>query len=347
MTPRPVADRAPFEWGSALQEYRRRTGRALSEADCDLAQPGMRALYDGFRARFGRAATGAADAQWLALRRGIKPMVRELLRAQDVRAQLSAWHDAGYIAVHHKERVSLGSWDGMTGTHAGAGRRYWVVYVGRPADEAQMRKASELDADLLADTESTGLAERVREHGRLLGYPTCCVDAYASLGHVHDNYQPIAASAARTARFDWRTNVLSAGALTFLCWFPCRFDCPASLQYAAALAPHLPAESLAAAERWLKPARLYVNERMQLLFEDSVRTGERTIEVGQRVRSAFSVDGRREHAAAEWVFYADVVRRLRPGDAIRVVGSELEVRRGGQIERLTWSRAPLLLPFTA
>ncbi len=71
------------------------------------------------------------------------------------------------------------------------------------------------------------------ETGRLLGYPPCCTKAFAALPDRSDDVANLVATLERTgARGDPRLNPFAP--LPFISFHPCRFDCPAAIEVAAA-----------------------------------------------------------------------------------------------------------------
>jgi hypothetical protein len=84
-----------------------------------------------------------------------------------------------------------------------------------------------------------------RRLGAALGFPACCIDAYlarvargvtttAAGEHAHEDYVAAAEAAAASATLIPWVNMFPLGdAATWLSHVPCRFDCEASVTYAA------------------------------------------------------------------------------------------------------------------
>jgi hypothetical protein len=138
-----------------------------------------------------------------------------------------------------------------------------ALYVAR--DLAAARRARELDRMAADDAGPDG----TRELGALLGYPTCCTDAFAALSRRWPNRAPILAAAGRTHRFRGRLNNLSLGRFHYISWFPCRYDCGPSLALADAAADALAARNPALVSRvdaLLATPRLYVDDATQAVL---------------------------------------------------------------------------------
>lgn len=99
------------------------------------------------------------------------------------------------------------------------------LYVSR--DPALARRAAELQAN--KDPSAV-----LREMGDLLGYPGCCVEAFAAQPDRSNNTFNRYATAARTTSpgpWPWELNNL---VFMLLAFFPCRYDCPEALKHARA-----------------------------------------------------------------------------------------------------------------
>lgn len=72
--------------------------------------------------------------------------------------------------------------------------------------------------------------------GRALGYPDCCLDAFARDG-AWNLTNPYAAAAARTGNTALAlcNPVMRHSGFSYLNHYPCRFDCPASARYSASV----------------------------------------------------------------------------------------------------------------
>jgi hypothetical protein len=96
------------------------------------------------------------------------------------------------------------------------------------AADLQTRFAGSQDGDRPMDA-----AVFARELGLLLGYPTCCIDAFASAGPHSSTSDLIAAARRRSGDLRWELNVLDpVSPFTLVPHIPCRFDCSASLELA-------------------------------------------------------------------------------------------------------------------
>jgi hypothetical protein len=163
------------------------------------------------------------DGERTAFELGLKPAVRQQIDARDV-----PWAAAMYLR---------------------GGAAVCAATAGFPHGKAVLMAAQTLaDAESMLDAEFVQFerdAARkyagMRELGRRLGYPSCCVDAFVrsvevgSPGrHIDDNWGRF--EAAWVARPNPRINSMLFGELLQLISFdPCRFDCPAAAAIADAL----------------------------------------------------------------------------------------------------------------
>ena len=172
------------------------------------------------------------DTEGLALRAGHKPGLRisaDTISAQDIAARYQSFGCS--VALAH--------------ARVGRDRRPRVlIYVAPTAQAAIGLRAAEhhLLEPHISDRDR---AFFTRELGLRLGFPTCCVDAFADRilrgsGHLHagdrDRHDDdfVAASDGWVARPDWRLNsLLMRHRARLISFTPCRLDCPAALAQAA------------------------------------------------------------------------------------------------------------------
>ncbi len=176
----------------------------------------------------------AVDTEGLALRAGAKPGLRisaDALGAPDIAARYQSFGCS--VALAH--------------ARVGRDRRPRVlIYVAPSAQAAIGLRAAEhhLLEPHLSDRDR---AFFTRELGLRLGYPACCVDAFADRilrgsGRLHagdrDRHDDdfVAASDGWVARPDWRLNsLLMRQRARLISFTPCRLDCPAAQAQAAVI----------------------------------------------------------------------------------------------------------------
>jgi hypothetical protein len=145
----------------------------------------------------------------------------------------------------------------------GAVRERVALYVARRgADAAGARALDHMAADRVEGADTTEL-------GRLLGYPPCCVAAYAALERRWPNRLPIAAAARATGTFLPRLNNLSLSRCHWVAHVPCRYDCAASAALADAAAGALAAVNpaiVAALDALLAAPRVYLDDDTQAIL---------------------------------------------------------------------------------
>src|SRR5690349_4086790 len=103
--------------------------------------------------------------EWIAIEDGVKPSLRYLEGADRI-VEIEGWARAGGLAAVCGPIV----------------RRRQAIYVARDRDAAIALR--EAERDLLAPRWGPALPgsrrRAIRRVGSLLGYPACCVDAYAA-----------------------------------------------------------------------------------------------------------------------------------------------------------------------
>ena len=172
--------------------------------------------------------------EWLAFEAGLKAAIRVVLPQH---ANLAAL----------EQRVHARSWGFFAPEHAleFTGGDQHLAYVAR--DDAAARALADAERASMCDDRE----ERARRNahvGRLLGYPGCCADAFAERMRrgvttcldgttAHEDYAAAEAAARASGTFLGRLNNLLPDRAhpRLITWYPCRYDCPASAEFAAAL----------------------------------------------------------------------------------------------------------------
>jgi len=279
-----------------------------------------------FGRRRAQLSPGAHDADYIALRAGLKPIVRELTTRSAWPALRRRIEVAGLAWRLGEEPVTPAAGGGLLRT-GGSGR---VVAVG--AHEEAQDDVLRLEA---ATTGEGSDPEDIAAIGRLLGYPSCCVEAFVALHPLRDNRAAVADAAGRTERFEPLLNNVQLTLPRHVPWFPCRYDCPDSLRYAGAVDALLPA-SWEPVRAMARRPRLYLDDRRQIILG-----------VGDAF-TPFALDGRDEAVRAEWDLYRRVAVRLAAGDSVTVGETELEVRLAGRVlDRVPRPEGCVWLPWAA
>jgi hypothetical protein len=217
-------------------------------------------------------------------------------------------------------------------------RERQAIYVSADLSKAQRAKA--LDR-MAADTSGP---DGARELGALLGYPACCVDAFASLERRWPNRVPLSAAAERSQRFEPRLNNAALDRFAWIAWFPCSFDCEASSRIADAAAIALSARDSALVEQIdhvLALPRVVIDDLHQAVLTGARRDGAR-IEFDELIPldSLWPPTGDRadlNRDAARW-------RDLRSANALVIEDGRSIFYRGRS--RVSGSgEPPLVLPF--
>jgi hypothetical protein len=262
-----------------------------------------------------------------AFRAGIKPVAFLTVAPADVERTV------GYFGDAHCERrdrlVSVGVQDRWT-DRRDEGEPRVELFISR--DAALARRAAHLQAEV-------DPSEAIRELGELVGYPSCCVEAFAAQDDRSNNslnrYQSwgrtLAAGAA--APWPWQLNNLHAVVAPF---YPCTYLCERALAWACAALAEMgkvhPDAVARLAEVLARPV-LYFDHDHQMVL-DGASDGERV------VYRAVSLP----HPAAE--AFARLAGSIGAGEALRLGDDALVVERAGH-EILRLDRTDPGLGFVA
>jgi len=293
---------------------------------------------------------GAGDAAFEALRLGLKPVVREIVSRTEWERRRPGYEAAGYTAVASPmavEREGDSELTERTGAPAASDRV--IVSVGR--DPAATQEVVDLETSRFERRSGRDGARKNLETttriGQLLGYPACCVEFVAPLPKA-TNRELLAAALRRTRAPHALLNNLSLSIFHYIPWYPCRYDCPASIEYAVRLDAHYASAARAgrdAALRLMKMPRLYLDERRQLIFDGRIEPDGGTSYGAVYTPYAFDrVERTRE---LEWSFYAEYAARFRSADRFRVEPGHFELlREGVVVDRVPRPPEALWFPFS-
>jgi hypothetical protein len=203
-----------------------------------------------------------------------------------------------------------------------------AVYVSRDLALAEQAKA--LDRMAAAGRDGDGATEL----GALLGYPPCCVEAFSALPRRWPNRFPIAAAIARTAHYEPRLNNVALDRFAWIAWFPCRYDCEASLSIANTAARAMERERpgrVGDADVALARPRLYVDDARQAELVGASGTPDKmTFDQLRPLKRSGQND-------------SPIWRAVAHANALEIHGGEVRLFRD-EIQ-LPWEGSALLLPF--
>jgi hypothetical protein len=149
---------------------------------------------------------------------GLKPVLYLVVPSAELPGVLARYPNA--VTREDRMRETPGSGE----RHYGAGDEHVHVFVGARAREA---------CDLWAADSS----RHVEELGALMGYPRCCVRAFAAMANRALNWVFPLVVAARTralgGRFDRHLDFVTQRLIPFV---PCRFDCARAIDWASRVA---------------------------------------------------------------------------------------------------------------
>jgi hypothetical protein len=204
-----------------------------------------------------------------AFRAGRKPVAFLTVAPADEAQALAGFLAGGPVHVERRERrVLVGAQDRWT-DRRDVGEPRVELYVSRDASLA--REAAALQAE--GDPSGSLVAL-----GRLMGYPDCCVAAFAAQPDRSNNSRNRYASAAGTVaaeRWPWALANLHAVLAPF---YPCRYDCPVALDWVEAALGAMEAahpgtrEALAAYQG--RPVLYFDHDHQAILDGEAVAEGD-------------------------------------------------------------------------
>ncbi len=246
-----------------------------------------------------------------AFRAGIKPVVFLTVLPQDVESTLSHF---GEVHCEQRERlVEVAAQDRWTDKRD-RGEPRVELYISRDADLA--KRAAYLQAE--ADP-----SDAIRELGELVGYPSCCVAAFADQDDRSNNtgnrYQSfartIAADGSSATPWPWELNNLHTMVAPF---YPCSYSCEEALSWSRSALTELGRVHTALAtglrENLAQPV-LYFDHEHQLVL------------AGESDGELVSYRGVQATSAGGWQ-WAALVSAVAKGDRLRLSRTGLEVTKG-------------------
>lgn len=264
---------------------------------------------------------------------GIKPVAFLTLAPSSVDQVLAA---ASGLAIERRERlVQIDSSQDAWTDRRDQGRPFVELYISR--DPAQAKRCAKLQAE---GDPTANMAEL----GELLGYPGCCIRAFASQRDRSNNTANRYASFARTrAPGPWPFQLQNFWD-TLTPFFPCRYDCPAGYDYAQRSLEALEAHelgTLARLEGALAHPMLYFTHGVSLTLREGswAREGDTVKVYGYSGVGIRQGGGPFERELAAW---------LAAGDDLELGPASLTISRSGQpISRLerVGPRLGIIAPF--
>lgn len=291
--------------------------RALPAAPRLLADPSARAVPRLERMAF---EAGIKPALYLTLPRAEAEALLPRFAAFSVaRVDYALDHD---VVTDVRRRVNVPEGEGS----------HVDLFIAR--DPAAVARAREIYLD------PRGPSAHLAEMGAMLGYPGCCVAAFAALDDRSNNSATRYAAHARTVAegrpFAPALNNLFAHVLP---WFPCSYGCEASVRAADAVLDLFAAtdpEGAASLRARLARPVLYVDHARAVAFEGARWEGD-ILRYGAAYGSLGPAEG--EGAAVAARFEAAMGAALSLGDGLRVGEGRVEVFSGDRVA-LSLDRGP-------
>lgn len=190
---------------------------------------------------------------------GLKPVLYLVAGASEVTAIRARY--SGAIIAERGDRVTSGKPSGER--VYGAGEPVAHLFIGERAEDA-------------AELWAKGSSQNVEELGALMGYPRCCVRAFAAMSSRRINAAFPYVSAARTRALDGHFDALLDTTVERLIPFtPCTYGCARALEWAAQV-------SMAANIKREARGVLFIDEDRIVSFDEAVVEGERVRYRGAR-----------------------------------------------------------------
>ncbi|MFO0658213.1 MAG: DUF483 domain-containing protein [Polyangiaceae bacterium] len=222
------------------------------------------ALYAAVDARDIHYPFGSGQGDELALRCGLRPLIRELLNDREIEQAIRRHQAAGFVCEIAPRRYgpTHDGWDDTPDpSHIDPSQLRRALFTGR--DRQRL-----VDAVACDDAKTD---EADRELGRLLGYPRCCVEAFVSSSSQRKNVSLIERAIGNTQGLALaRLNVLDLAVFHYISWYPCSYRCEWSARYANALADRIRRVAPAFVthiDRALSKHRLVLHDDVQLSLE--------------------------------------------------------------------------------
>ncbi len=265
-----------------------------------------------------------------AFRLGLKPVLYLVVPPDELEA-LRLRHPGAYLETIE---TSLRE-DASTGVrHYDVGPTTRHVFLA--ADPVLARAAARLWVD--------GSSRNVREIGRLMGYPECCVAAYATLRSRANNAGLVYVTSARTRALRASYHPLLGGSVVHLVPFtPCTYGCARAVSWALRLVGELAPATQSAVRRAMSRPVLYLDQGRAVAFEgvshadtESV-SFDRAVFIGGQDQSALHA----RHLFG-WL--------LGGGGTLRLTDEAFELEAGGQARRRLRRGDPalgVLMPFAS
>lgn len=228
----------------------RRQGWELPGAFLRLADQPLAGLRAGLKRRSGLTVTGAAKdtdrqtafetlkgpllprslgAEIWAVAAGLKPAGRAILQDPADAARMEDWVRTQELAVLTAEIPVRTSFMvvGEEQDHRGG----TLMFYG--GDPALLKELLRIDQEILAARTLAETLEPCALHGRLLGYPTCCVDTFVhGLGAGENRAVKDHWFEYTTGDGWWPLNVINPLGPSLVGFYPCSLKCRAALDYA-------------------------------------------------------------------------------------------------------------------
>jgi hypothetical protein len=228
-----------------------------------------------------RIPLGSGEAEEIALRRGWKPLVRQLLDAADVERKQADFARDGFVTRIGQRFLVQGTGriDRFPNARSGPGVERVLLFAGR--ERERVDEAAEIER---------AVPSRDERLGKLLGFPACCIRAFVETERPRETMQLLHRAQAHTAgRGDALLNVTDLRVFHYLPWIPCSFRCAPAIEYATRLERYLREHHAMFAEQvraTLRATRLILHADVQLALRGTWNETGDTYRVERAVPAA-------------------------------------------------------------
>jgi hypothetical protein len=178
------------------------------------------------------------DAEYHALRAGLKPAIRASARPEEVAAMVARYEAFGCVVLTAEAMIA--------GPRSSSRHPIEVLYIARAREEAEALRAAEEPLRSVEESPIDQGVAAMREVGLRLGYPPCCVEACCARYRRRceaARFDPgTPAQAYYAARDAWTPNprwqlddLMFAARASVISFEPCTYVCDAATSYADAL----------------------------------------------------------------------------------------------------------------
>ena len=347
----------PDDFLKAGKKYQEHTSERIQLSELHPENEKMKAAFSQFQQKPFPLDIGANEGDWIALKLGLKPIIREFV-SYPYLDKLQKHCDKHMLQMEVLE-ASVGE-SRISGKfvtqQSKAQQRSKNFFVFMGSNQKDLQTLREIHTKMLqsgrkkwfqsARSHRQKIEDLHRKTGELLGYPACCIDAFFPC--LEDNRSLLQRLMGNSTSYHPLLNNLSLRMFHYICWTPCRFDCPKSLHVAEKVDQHLQdvgTQHHRNIHRYLSMPRLYLDDRRQILF-DGAKVTDNILQYSAAY-SPCQFETSKTNIEFDWIFYAQYIAKLNEGNRVQFNKKQIDIFRNEErIHRLKVKTRPLLVPFS-